>query len=81
MYVVSTTIGSSEEDIQEQILEEYADFANIFSKKKATGLPPHHTYDCGIDLLPSMISPCGKFYPLSITEQQAMEEYVKEVLR
>ncbi|KAI3356913.1 hypothetical protein L3Q82_003563 [Scortum barcoo] len=35
----------------------YHDLAPVFSKAKATSLPPHRPYDCPIDLLPWCFSP------------------------
>lgn len=74
VYLSSTFIESLEEWVKEQISEEYADFVDVFSKAKASGLPLHHSFDCTIDLLLGTPS-CSKVYPLSITEQKAMEEY------
>lgn len=40
----------------------------------------HTTFDCTIELQPG-ITPNDLIYPLSITEQQAMEEYIQEALQ
>ncbi|XP_047195290.1 uncharacterized protein LOC124851551 [Hippoglossus stenolepis] len=32
---------------------EYQDVKEVFNKARATSLPPHHPYDCAIDLLPA----------------------------
>jgi len=58
----------------------YDDLAEVFSKTKATQLPPHRPWDCTIDLLPNAMPPKSKIYPLSRTETQAMEEYIEEAL-
>ncbi|KAL0165801.1 hypothetical protein M9458_037645 [Cirrhinus mrigala] len=50
------------------------------NKTKPTQLPPHHPWDCAIDLLPSAMPPKSRIYPLSRTEEQAMEEYIDEAL-
>ncbi|KAJ8361644.1 hypothetical protein SKAU_G00181690 [Synaphobranchus kaupii] len=34
---------------------EYLDLREVFSKSRATSLPPHRPYDCAIDLLPYSI--------------------------
>ncbi|KAK3506869.1 hypothetical protein QTP70_030608 [Hemibagrus guttatus] len=47
----------------------------------ATKLPPHRPWDCAIDLLPGAKLPKGRVYPLSITENKAMEEYISEALQ
>ncbi|KAK3516894.1 hypothetical protein QTP70_028261 [Hemibagrus guttatus] len=38
----------------------YHDLGMAFSKARASSLPPHHPYDCAIDLLPDTIPPRGK---------------------
>ncbi|KAK3510668.1 hypothetical protein QTP70_012816 [Hemibagrus guttatus] len=52
----------------------------VFSKTKATQLPPHRPWDCTIDLLPNAMPPKSKVYPLSRPEIQAMEDYIEEAL-
>ncbi|KAK3515182.1 hypothetical protein QTP70_009592 [Hemibagrus guttatus] len=56
----------------------YQDLQEVFSKTKATQLPPHHPWDCAIDLLPNAMPPKSKIYPLSRPETQAMEDYIEE---
>lgn len=58
----------------------YHPFSDVFSKERATQLPPHRPWDCSIDLLPGAKLPHGKIYPLSRPEQEAMEDYIKEAL-
>ncbi|XP_053486038.1 uncharacterized protein LOC128610642 [Ictalurus furcatus] len=64
-----------------KIPPEYHDLHEVFSKERASCLPPHRPYDCAIDLLPGASLPWGRVYPLSQAEQQAMEEYIQEALR
>ncbi|KAK3532299.1 hypothetical protein QTP86_016063, partial [Hemibagrus guttatus] len=58
----------------------YAPFSDVFCPKRASKLPPHRPWDCAIDLLPGEPVPRGRIYPLSILEEKAMEEYIKEAL-
>ncbi|KAK3563121.1 hypothetical protein QTP86_016357 [Hemibagrus guttatus] len=58
----------------------YAPFSDVFCPKRASTLPPHRPWDCAIDLLPGEPVPRGRIYPLSIPEEKAMEEYIKEAL-
>lgn len=37
-----------------ELPEEYYEFYDVFSKSKATQLPPHRSWDCVIDLLPRL---------------------------
>ncbi|KAL0160767.1 hypothetical protein M9458_044492 [Cirrhinus mrigala] len=50
----------------------YQDLSEVFSKTKATQLPPHRPWDCSIDLLPNAMPPKSK--------SQAMEDYITEAL-
>ncbi|XP_029318573.1 uncharacterized protein LOC115028841 [Cottoperca gobio] len=61
-------------------LNEYHDLAEIFSKKRATSLPPHRPFDCAIDLLPGSFPTRGRIFSLSPAETQAMEDYIKDSL-
>lgn len=58
----------------------YDDLAEVFSKTKATQLPPHHPWDCSIDLLPNAMPPKSRVYPLSRTESQPTEDNIEEAL-
>uniref|UniRef100_A0A8C6P718 CCHC-type domain-containing protein n=1 Tax=Nothobranchius furzeri TaxID=105023 RepID=A0A8C6P718_NOTFU len=59
----------------------YHDLKEVFSKSRATSLPPHRPYDCAIDLLPGTTPPKGRLYPLSLPERQAMRDYIDTALR
>ncbi|KAK3543934.1 hypothetical protein QTP70_031846 [Hemibagrus guttatus] len=58
----------------------YQELQEVFSKIKATQLPPHRPWDCAIDLLPNAMPTKSKIYPLSHPETQAMEDYIEEAL-
>ncbi|KAL0149260.1 hypothetical protein M9458_055494, partial [Cirrhinus mrigala] len=59
---------------------EYHDLCRVFSKSRATSLPPHRPYDCAIDLLPGTSPPKGHLYSLSSPEREAMDKYISESL-
>jgi len=59
---------------------EYLDFKEVFSKAKATSLPPHRPYDCAIELHPGAVPPKGRLYSLSAPERRSMETYVNDSL-
>ncbi|KAI7808450.1 Pol polyprotein [Triplophysa rosa] len=61
--------------------EEYHDLRTVFSKSRATSLPPHRPYDCAIDLLPGTSPPKGRLYSLSCPEREAMDKYINESLQ
>ncbi len=78
--VNSTTIEEPSGNQSMDIPACYAPFRDVFCPKQASRLPPHWPWDSAIDLIPGEPVPCGKIYPLSLPEQKAMEEYVKEAL-
>lgn len=59
---------------------EYHDLKEVFSKERATSLPPHRPYDCQIDLIPGAPLPTSKLYNLSKPERETMENYISESL-
>ncbi|KAL0146463.1 hypothetical protein M9458_058231 [Cirrhinus mrigala] len=77
---LTTSIESPENQVKITIPTHYHDLSEVFSKTKATQLPPHRPWDCTINLLPNAMPPKSKVCPLSRTEDQAMEEYIKEAL-
>ncbi|KAK3515288.1 hypothetical protein QTP70_013484 [Hemibagrus guttatus] len=58
----------------------YSHFWDVFCPKKASKLPPHRPWDCAIDLIPGEPVPKGRIYSLTLPEEKAMEEYIKEAL-
>ena len=58
----------------------YHKFKAVFSKSRATSLPPHRAYDCAIELLPGSCPPRGRIFSLSPPERSAMDLYIKESL-
>ncbi|KAL0164179.1 hypothetical protein M9458_039932, partial [Cirrhinus mrigala] len=79
--ICATSIESPASQEHFQIPQEYWAFQDVFSKVVATHLPPNRPWDCAIDLLPGAKLSKGYIYPLSIPEQAAMEEYIKEALQ
>ena len=63
------------------IPEDYHDFADVFSKSRASTLPPHRPYDLSIDLEEGAEPPIGRMYSLSETEMAALREFLDENLR
>lgn len=59
---------------------EYHSLAPVFSKDPAQNLPPHHPYDCAINLLPGAPLPTNHLYNLSRPEKEAMEAHIKDSL-
>ncbi|KAI2651025.1 Transposon Tf2-11 polyprotein [Labeo rohita] len=81
LQVCTTSIESPIERQSVVIPPDYRAFQDVFCPRRAARLPPHRPWDCAIDLLPDAPVPKGRIYPLSIPENQAMEEYIKEALQ
>ena len=59
---------------------EYHEVANVFSKTKAETHSPHHPYDLKINLEEGAQPPVGPIYFLSVSEQEALKEFIEENL-
>lgn len=68
--------GTREPDSR-NVPEEYSDLLEVFSKARASQLPPHRSWDCAFELLPNTTPDRSKVYPLSRPESQAMESYIE----
>jgi len=62
------------------ILSEYYEFANVFSKIKAETFSSHRPYDLKINLEESAQPPVGPIYSLSASEQEVLKEFIEENL-
>lgn len=64
--------------------EVYHDIGEVFSNQRALSLslslPPHHLYDCAIDLLPGAPLPSSQLYNLSRPERELMEKHISKSL-
>ena len=70
-----TTSFSTAPDVLE-VRAEYLDFREMFSKARATSLPLHTPYDCGIDRQPCLGAACTLWPPL----REAMDTYMNNSL-
>ena len=59
---------------------QYHDFADVFSKAKATTLAPHREYDLRIELEEGASPPLGTVYSLSKTELEVLRTFIDEHL-
>uniref|UniRef100_A0A3B1KLG0 ribonuclease H n=1 Tax=Astyanax mexicanus TaxID=7994 RepID=A0A3B1KLG0_ASTMX len=78
--LASTSIESPLEPSLTDIPDVYSDLLDVFSKIRASELPPHRPWDCSIELEEGKIPPRARIYPLSVKETQAMEDYIQEAL-
>ncbi|KAK3556977.1 hypothetical protein QTP70_022326 [Hemibagrus guttatus] len=80
LQVHATSVESPLEARSVNIPACYSHFRDVFCPKKASKLPPHRSWDCAIDLIPGEPVPKGRIYSLTLLEEKAMEEYIKEAL-
>jgi len=59
---------------------EYHDYADVFSKVKASELPPHRDYDLKIELEEGTSPPLGTLYSLSPVELSTLQTFINENL-
>ncbi|KAL0171008.1 hypothetical protein M9458_035604, partial [Cirrhinus mrigala] len=78
--VMSCSVLQEEPVSLADVPEVYHDLRAVFSKSRASSLPPHRPYDCAIDLLPGTSPPRGRLYSLSGPEREAMERYIHDSL-
>ncbi len=71
---------SAETAALSDLLTEYQDLSEAFSKTRASQLPPHRSSDCAIDLLPGAMPTRGRVFPLSQPESESMKAYIEEEL-
>lgn len=68
--------------LEEMVPEEYRQYAKVFSEAESERLPAHKPWDHAIDLTPGApASMRTKIYPMSINEQEELDEFLKENLR
>src|SRR5215468_3274390 len=73
--------ASSQESVDlASVPEEYHDFADVFSKKRASTLAEHRPYNLKISIDDGQTPPIGPIYSLSATELQALREFIDENL-
>ena len=66
--------------LEEQIPEEFHDFLDIFSKKKAARFPESRPWDHKIELKDTFIPKSFKTYNLTPEEQMELDKFLKENL-
>ena len=59
---------------------EYAEFAQVFSKKATNHVPPTRPYGHTINLDESFVPKIGKLYPLSVKEPEVANNFIDENL-
>jgi len=67
--------------VPDTVPPEYRNYADVFSKAKASELSPHHDYDLKIDLEEGTSPPLGTLYSLSPVELSALRTFINENLK
>jgi hypothetical protein len=75
----SASVSDDTPDLS-SVPEEYHDFSDVFSKKKADTLPPHRPYDLKINLENNTSPPVGHMYSVSQSELQSLRDFIDEHL-
>lgn len=70
-----------ERTFEELVPEQYHDFRDVFLQSTFDVLPEHRPYDHVIELLPDAKPYCGKVYPMTLDEQDALDAFLEENLR
>ena len=76
---ISNSVFTETPDLS-NVLSEYHEFANVFSKTKAEVLTPHHPYDLKINLEEGAQPLVGPMHSLSASEQEALKVFTEENL-
>ena len=74
------SLSSSSPSELTSVPPEYYNYADIFSKAKASELPPYRDYDLKIDLEEGASPPLGTLYSLSLVELTALQTFINENL-
>jgi len=73
------SVVTKEGDPLESVPMEFCQYLGIMRKEAADAFPEHHSYNCKIDLQEGSTASWGPIYPLSETELQTLQEWLKEM--
>jgi len=73
--------STSTPPVPDTVPPEYHNYTDVFSKAKASELPPHRDYDLKIDLEEGTSPPLGTLYSLSPVELSALRNFIDENLK
>jgi hypothetical protein len=77
----SASASASEPPDLSAIPEEYHEFADVFSKTRASHLAEHRPYDLRINIDEDALPPLGPIYSLSATELEALRNFIDENIK
>uniref|UniRef100_A0A670JXT1 ribonuclease H n=1 Tax=Podarcis muralis TaxID=64176 RepID=A0A670JXT1_PODMU len=58
----------------------YRHYQDVFEERGADQLPPHRSFDCGIDLQPGAPLPVSRLYSLTEPEREALQDFLRKNL-
>ena len=70
-----------ERSFEEMIPPQYREYADVFAETAFDALPEHRPYDHVIELTPGAEPYCGKVYPMTLLQQEALDAFLEENLR
>ena len=72
--------AKQEQTFEEMIPEHYRDFRDVFDEATFSTLPERRPYNHAIELDSTAKPYCGKIYPMTQDEQQALDAFLEENL-
>ena len=77
----ATSMAQSEAKEEHTVPPEFADYADIFEKKKSERFPPSRPWDHAINLKPDFVPKDHGVYPVSAPEEKVLKDFIEENLR
>ena len=78
---IASKLAQQTKETPVTLLEEYAEYAEVFSEEASQKMPPSRPYDHPILLDETFVPKIGKVYPLSPDEKKATDNFIKENLK
>ena len=78
---IEESAKQKEQTLDEMIPQELMTYRSVFDKVAANSFPDWWPWDHAINLQPNFIPKKAHVYPLSLPEQEKLEEFVTEILK
>lgn len=76
-----TTMAQGETEAEYMVPLELADYTDVFEKKKSERFPPSRSWDYAINFKENFIPKDHPMYPIALTEEKVLKEFIKENLQ
>ena len=77
---IEESTKAKEQTLKEMIPQELMKYQSVFDKVAANRFPDRQPWDHAIDLQPDFVPKKAHIYPLSLPEQEKLEEFITENL-